>query len=172
MGAIAGTERTGDGLRINVRLAGSDARTWDRTIRADGVVRWVVSSSRFARAEIHAEHPGLLPYTDDFGSLSFQGRAEDPERLANALRAAHVEVAGHYVAFEAVVNAFLGVEALLELGYGQLANGPVTLLRRYAAVAEAHGVSTRLTLTGPGRNGLCLLELGETYVVAERFTAS
>jgi hypothetical protein len=145
---------------------------WERTIRADGVVRWVVSSSRFARASIHAEHPALLPYTDDFGNLSFRGRAEDPERLAHALRAAHVEVAGSYVGFEEVVNAFLGVEALLDLGYGQLANGPVTLLRRYAAVAEAHGVSTRLTPTGPGRNGLCLLELGETYVVAERFTVS
>ena len=68
------------------------------------------------------------------------------------------------------MNSFLGVEALLELGYGQLANGPVTLLRRYAEVAEAHGVDTRLTVTGPGRNGLCVLELGETYVVAERFT--
>jgi hypothetical protein len=172
LGAIVGTDRTGDGLTLNVRLAGSGSRTWDRTIRADGVVRWVASSSRFDRAGLHAEHPGLLPYTDDFGGLSFRGRAEDPPRLAHALRAAHEEVAGRYVSFESVVNAFLGVEALLELGFGQLANGPVTLLQRYAEVAEAHGVSTRLTLTGPGRDGLCLLELGETYVVAERFTAS
>jgi len=102
--------------------------------------------------------------------LSGSYRAADPERLANALRATHAELAGRYVAFEEVVNSFLGVEALLELGYGQLANGPVTLLRRYAEVAEAHGVDTRLTVTGPGRNGLCVLELGETYVVAERFT--
>jgi hypothetical protein len=172
LGAIVGTERAGDALRVNVRLAGPGARTWDRTIRADGVVRWVVSSSRFERAALHADHPGLLPYADDFGGLSFRGRAEDPERLAHALHAVHVEVAGRFIGFEEVVNAFLGVEALLELGYGQLANGPVTLLRRYAAVAEAHGVSTRLTLTGPGRDGLCLLELGETYVIAERFTAS
>jgi hypothetical protein len=172
LGAVVGSERTGDGLRINVRLAGSGGRTWERTIRADGVVRWVVSSSRFARASMYAEHPGLLPYADDFAGLSFRGRPDDPERLAHALRAAHVEVAGRHVAFEEVVNSFLGVQALLELGYGQLANGPVTLLRRYAEVAEAHGVSTRLTLTGPGRGGLCLLELGETYVVAERFTAS
>ena len=138
--------------------------------RADGVVRWVVSSSRFHRATLHAEHPGLLPYTDDFGGLSFHGRPADPPRLAHALRAAHAELAERYIAFEDVVNALRGVEALLELGYGQLANGPVTLLRRYAEVAEAHGVDTRLTVTGPGRNGLCVLELGETYVVAERFT--
>ena len=172
LGAIVGSERTGAALRLGVRLAGVDGRTWDRTIRADGVVRWIVSSSRFHRAALHAEHPGLLPYSDDFGGLSFHGRAADPERLANALRATHAELAGRYVAFEEVVNSFLGVEALLELGYGQLANGPVTLLRRYAEVAEAHGVDTRLTVTGPGRNGLCVLELGETYVVAERFTVT
>jgi hypothetical protein len=172
LGAIVGTERTGDALRLEVRLAGAPSRTWERTIRADGVVRWVVSSSRFGRAALHDEHPGLLPFTDEYGGLSFHGRAGDPERLALALRAAHAEVAGRHVAFEDVVNSLLGVEGLLALGYGQLANGPVTLLRRYAAVAEAHGVATRLTVTGPGRAGLCLLELDETYVVAERFSVT
>jgi hypothetical protein len=172
LGAVMGSERTGDGLRLDVRLAGRDRRTWDRAIRADGVVRWVVSSSRFHRAALLSEHPGLLPFTDDFGGLSFQGRAADPQRLADALRAAHAELAGRHIAFEEVVNALLGVDALLALGFGQLANGPVTLLRRYAEVAEAHGVATRLTVTGPGRDGLSLLELGETYVVAERFTAA
>ena len=69
------------------------------------------------------------------------------------------------------MNSFRSaLELLLALGFGQLANGPVTLLRRYAEVAEAHGVETRLMVTGPGRDGLCLLELGETFVVAERFT--
>jgi len=172
LGAIVTSERSGDGLRLDVRLAGPNARTWDRTIRADGVVRWVVSSSRFHRATLHAQHPGLLPYTDDFGGLSFHGRAADPERLAHALRAAHAELAGRHIAFEEVMNSFLGVEALLDLGFGQLANGPVTLLRRYAEVTEAHGVATRLTITGPGRTGLYLLELGETSVVAERFTVA
>src|SRR4051794_36814593 len=172
VGAVVGSQRTGDALRLTVRLAGAEARSWDRTIRADGGGRWVASSSRFDRAALHASHPGLLPFADDFGGLSFHGRPADPARLAHALRAAHADLAERYIAFEDVVNALLGVEALLEIGYGQLANGPVTLLRRYAEVAEGHGVQTRLTVTGPGREGLCLLELGETYVVAERFTVA
>ena len=51
LGAIVGSERTGDGAAAQ-RAPGrrQTARTWDRTIRADGVVRWVVSSSRFHRA--------------------------------------------------------------------------------------------------------------------------
>jgi hypothetical protein len=172
LGAVVGSERVGDALRLDVRLAGANARTWDRTIRADGVVRWVVSSSRFHRAGLHASHPALLPYTDDFGGLSFRGRPADPERFADALRAAHAETVDGFIRFEEVVNAMLGVETLLQMGFGQLANGPMTLLRRYAEVAAAHGVDTHLTVTGPGRNGLCVLELGETYVIAERFTAA
>ncbi len=170
--AVAGIERTGDGLRIAVRVAGSEGRSWERTIRADGVVRWVAGSSRFARAGLHAEHPALLPFTDDRGGLSFHGRPEHPRRLAHALRAAHAEVAERYIAFEDVTNSLVSLETLLAHGYGQLANGPVTLLRRYADVADAHGVATRLVVTGPGRAGLILLELGETYVVAERFSVA
>ena len=49
IGTLAGFERTGDGLRLHVRLAGTGGRSWDRAIRADGVVRWVASSTPFAR---------------------------------------------------------------------------------------------------------------------------
>jgi hypothetical protein len=172
IGTLAGFERTADGLRVHVRLAGTGGRSWDRAIRADGVVRWIASSTPFDRAALHGDHPGLLPYADDRGALSFRGTAEDVERLAHALRAAHAQAAGPHIAFEDVVNTiFAGrLELLLSLGFGQLANGPVTLLRRYAEVASEHGVETSLIVTGPGRNGLCLLELGESFVVAERFT--
>ncbi len=173
IGTLAGFERTGDGLRLHVRLAGIEGRSWDRTLRADGVVRWVASSTPFHRATLHTEHAGLLPYADEHGGLSFRGNAADPERLAHALRDAHVQAAGPHVAFEDVVNTiFAGrLELLLSLGFGQLANGPVTLLRRYAEVASEHGVATNLIVTGPGRAGLSLLELGDSFVVAERFAA-
>ena len=69
------------------------------------------------------------------------------------------------------MNALVGLEALLTLGYGQLAYGPATLLRRYEEVADAHGLATSLVITGPGRSGLSLLELGESYVIAERFAS-
>jgi hypothetical protein len=170
--AVSGIERTGDGLRIAVRLAGTGARQWERTIRADGVVRWVASSSRFDRVGLHTEHPALLPFVDDRAGLSFHGRPDDPQRLAHALRAAHAEVAERYIAFEDVTNSLVALETLLDHGYGRIANGPATLLRRFAAVAEGSGVATQLVVTGPGRAGLVLLELGETYVVAERFSVA
>jgi len=174
VGRIAGTERKGDGLRIHVHVAASDGRSWERSIRADGVVRWVASSTPFDAATLYAEHPGLLPYADDQGGLSFNGCPGDPDRLAHALRAEHASVAGRHVAFDEVVNAGWdgALPALLAAGYGRLASGPVTLLRRYAGLAERHGVATRLTVTGPGRAGLCLLELGDSFVVAERFSST
>ena len=177
----AGRDRHAGRLRAHRRRAAParpprghrGGRSWDRTLRADGVVRWVASSTPFDRATLHADHPGLLPYADEHGGLSFRGAPADPERLAHALRDAHAQAAGPHVAFEDVVNTiFAGrLELLLSLGFGQLANGPVTLLRRYAEVASEHGVATNLIVTGPGRAGLSLLELGDSFVVAERFAA-
>ncbi len=151
VGTLAGVERTGDGVRLQVRVAGS-GRSWERTIRADGVVRWVASGAPFDSAALHTEHPALLPYADDHGALSFRGTPADPERLAHALRAAHAELAGPHVAFEDVLNSALAPELLLAHGYGRLARGPVTLLRRYADVAARHGIETRLVVTGPGQS--------------------
>jgi hypothetical protein len=164
-GTIAGTRVRGNALQLYIALSAPDNRSWRRTIRCDGVVRWHTTSDIFDRALLHSQHPGLLPFVDERGGLSFRGRPEDPERLADALRAAHAQVVASHIAFEDRLAERLAV------GYGQLASGPVTLLRRYASVAEGHGVATHLTITGPGRNGLTLLELGETFVVAERFTA-
>ena len=37
---------------------------------------------------------------------------------------------------------------------------------------DHYGVETNLIVTGPGRAGLQLLELGDSFVVAERFSYS
>jgi hypothetical protein len=163
-GSVVGTRVRGDALQLYVCLSAWRDRAWNRTIRCDGAVRWQATSDPFARAILHAEHPGLLPYADERGGLSFNGAVSEPERLEAALRAAHAEAAGHHIAFEE------GLAERLAVGYGRLATGPVTLLRRYAHVAGDHGIATNLTVTGPGRPGLTLLELGDTYVVAERFS--
>src|SRR6201999_255782 len=128
---------------------------WRRTIRCDGAVRWRTTNEPFSHAFVHSEHPGLLPFADDRGGLSFRGVPAEPERLVHALRAAHAETAGDHIAFEE------GLEERLAVGYGRLASGPVTLLRHYADVAAMYGVETNLTITGAGRTGLSLLELGD-----------
>ncbi|MDA0183089.1 hypothetical protein OJ997_22460 [Solirubrobacter phytolaccae] len=163
-GSVVGTRVRGDALQLYVRLSAWRDRAWNRTLRCDGAVRWQATSEPFLSANLHAEHPGLLPFVDERGGLSFNGAVAEPERLEAALRAAHAQAAGGHIAFEE------GLAARLAVGYGRLASGPVTLLRQYAHVADDHGVATNLTVTGPGRNGLSLLELGGTFVVAERFT--
>lgn len=164
LGSVVGTRVRGDALQLYVRLSAWRDRAWNRTVRCDGAVRWQATSDPFSTALLHAEHPGLLAFADERGGLSFKGAPAEPERLEAALRAAHAEAAGGHIAFEE------GLAARLAVGYGRLASGPVTLLRRYAHVADHHGVATNLTVTGPGRAGLALLELGDTFVVAERFS--
>ena len=129
-------------------------------------MRWRATGEPFGHALLHGQHPGLLPFADERGGLSFRGRPPEPGRLEDALRAAHAEAAGEHVEFDD------GIAERLAIGYGQLASGPVTLLRRYASVAEDYGVATNLTVTGPGRAGLSLLELGDSFVVAERFNVA
>jgi len=163
-GAVVGTRVRGDALQLYVQLSAWRDRVWNRTLRCDGAVRWQTTSDPFATAVLHGEHPGLLQFADERGGLSFKGAPAEPERLEAALRVAHAEAAGRHIAFEE------GLAERLAIGYGRLASGPVTLLRRYAHVADDHGVATNLTVTGPGRNGLTLLELGDTFVVAERFS--
>ncbi|MBE2318908.1 hypothetical protein DVA67_023245 [Solirubrobacter sp. CPCC 204708] len=165
IGTIVGTRVRGDALQLYVRLSAWRNRSWNRTLRCDGAVRWQATSEPFSRAVLHAEHPGLLPYADERGGLSFNGVPAEPDRLVAALRAAHDETAGPHVAFEEGDLA-----ERLAVGYGRLASGPVTLLREYAQVADVHGVATNLIVTGPGRSGLTLLELSDTFVVAERFS--
>ena len=166
VGAITGTRVRGDALQLYLRLSSISARTWRRIIRCDGVVRWQATSELFHDARLHREHPGLLPFADERGGLSFKGRAAEPERLVHELRAEHALTVGRHIAFEDELADRLAV------GYGRLAAGPVTLLRRYAKVAGEHGVTTNLTVTGSGRTGLLLLELGDSFVVAERFSAT
>jgi hypothetical protein len=165
LGAVVGTRVRGDALQLYVKLSAWRSRSWMRTVRCDGAVRWQATSDPFSGAVLHAEHPGLLAYADERGGLSFNGVPAAPDQLVAALRAAHAEAAGRHIAFEDA-----GLAERLAVGYGQLASGPVTLLRRYANVAGHHGVATNLTVTGPGRAGLTLLELGDTFVVAERFS--
>ena len=132
-GVVTGSRVRGNALQLFVSLDAWAKRSWRRTIRCDGVVRWQATSEPFTHAVLHQEHPGLLPYVDERGGLSFHGAPAEPDRLVAALRAAHDETAG-------------------------------------AHVADGYGVATNLTVTGPGRGGLTLLELGDTYVVAERFS--
>jgi hypothetical protein len=164
-GAVVGTRVRGDALQLYLKLSAWRNRSWRRTLRCDGAVRWQATGEPFSSACVHAEHPALLPYADERGGLSFKGVPAEPQRLVAALRAAHHEAARGHVAFEDD-----GLAERLAVGYGRLASGPVTLLRRYADIAERSGVATHLVVTGPGRDGLSLLELGDTFVVAERFS--
>ena len=110
--------------------------------------------------------PACCPFADERGGLSFRGRPPEPDRLEYALRAAHAEAAGEHVEFED------GIAERLAVGYGRLASGPVTLLRRYASVAEDYGVAHEPDRHRPRPRRALLLELGDSFVVAERFSVS
>ena len=166
-GTIAGTRVRGNALQLYLQLSAPDNRTWRRTIRCDGVVRWQATSEQFfdrALAAHRAPRAAAVRRRARRALVPRRGRrirSGSRTRCAPPTRRSRARTSSSRTASPSDSR----------VGYGQLASGPVTLLRRYAGVAEEHGVATHLTVTGPGRNGLALLELGETFVVAERFSA-
>jgi hypothetical protein len=65
VGAIVGTRVRGDALQLYLRLDAWAKRSWRRTIRCDGVVRWRATGEPFGHALLHRQHPGLLPFADE-----------------------------------------------------------------------------------------------------------
>jgi hypothetical protein len=82
VGSVVGTRVRGTALQLYLQLSAWASRSWLRTLRCDGVVRWQVASEPFGHALLHREHPALLPFADERGGLSFNGRPSEPERLA------------------------------------------------------------------------------------------
>jgi hypothetical protein len=146
--------------------------------------REVAADRRAAfRAEIHEDHPALVPLTAERAELYFRGSPEDPDDVGRRLHAAHERVVGPYLRFEKCVNANLPLAELLRGGHGQIASGPLPVLDAYARVLETHNVSVRMVGRAPARTWdevamryrdlptrLRVLDLGESFVVAQRFT--
>jgi hypothetical protein len=173
-------------LRIVLDVRGLDGSHERRAIECREAVRWRLSDETIYTLEVHDEHPALLAVADDQADLFFTGTPADPSRAADGLRALSARLAGPYLDFDATVNTDAGgLAALLGGGYGRLATGPVTLLRAFGEALERDGVRASLVTTGrasrylghetgwtPPPRDLSVLDLGESWVVAESFVCS
>jgi hypothetical protein len=176
-------------LEIVIRLNWPDHEPEHRTLECINVVRWVLIDGSVSEANVFDEHPGLLDYTDERGELFFTGAPSDPSRTAAALRDAHISLVGRYLDFDEVVNidefGRRPLSNLLSLGYGKLAEGSLTLMREFQALLEQGGSRTSLLRLGNRKlwanderrwvdapNPLSLLDLGESWIVAQRFVVN
>jgi hypothetical protein len=126
------------------------------------------------------DHVLLWPHRLNTAELYFNSRPENVSGVISDLYVAHQARCTDWFPLTRFVNVLMGdLTKLLELGYGLLAKGPVSLIDTYREVLRRHKVSHSVLPCGPAKwwNGrewvedsrVSLLLIGRSYVVASEF---
>ncbi|PSF30524.1 hypothetical protein C7H19_23720 [Aphanothece hegewaldii CCALA 016] len=132
--------------------------------------------------ELTDSHVLLWPHKQLRTSTSFYGTAENPLAVVGALYDKHREMIGDWIPFHRFLNPNVSLKALIAGGYGMLAEGPEQLIVAYEEVMRSYGFSTshldpRTPVYWNGtewikeESNLHVLLMGQSYVIAEQFTA-
>jgi hypothetical protein len=130
-------------LRFVLRQQDRSDELWE--LRCGDVRRVRISNDRWGdHLRIETRHPLLLPYSEPKAELYFSQRPEDAGGVIGRLIEAHREVVGAW--FDCLEFLNIGPDGslrrMLEGGFGRLAQGPRSLIERYARVLEGAGVPT------------------------------
>ena len=131
-------------------------------------------------AELTADHPVLLRYTQPHVQLGFMGRPPDSRLVVADLWEVHRSVTDLWYPFEEFLNHRVSLAQLLASNSGLLADGPRSLMDGYADVLRSHDMEASLFgerppvrwrdgMWQPEPPGLHALILGESFVVGAGF---
>ena len=169
-------------VSVNVDSDGSTRARW--TVVCDEVRDYLIGDVVGGGLRLEdGSHPAVRQHTDMHADLTFRGAASDPLRAVGALWRAHRRVGGDWIPFERYLNLQFPLEELLATEAGKIADGPRFLLDEYAAELRGFGMAVSLSDERPARfwvegrwidqvNPLAMLDFGESFVVAERFSSS
>ena len=133
--------------------------------------------------ELLEEHALLLPHRQVHEQLFISSAPASAPAVVGDLWIAHRAATADWFDAEAFFNPHIGLVTLLESGNGLLASGPRAILEAYQDVLRSHEV--RFNTIGarapvwwkdgrwvPESEGLRVLIIGESFVVAESFALS
>ena len=126
------------------------------------------------------DHVVVRQHTDFRQELYFRGTPDSADGTIGRLWIAHREAVSDWIPFDDFLNSCMSLQALLKVGFGLLADGPVFLIEAYSRVLSADGLSPRVLAPRPAKwwNGhvwsgnpseLVALSLGDSLVVAQSF---
>lgn len=189
--SIESVTRRDDGLDLRVRVvdAGAQSRAWSLSL---GSVReHRIELGWCEELGFSDDHPLLWPHMDEQASLYFSKAAPDPTAAAGRLWSRHQRETDGWVPFRRFLNPEVPLGTLLARGAGLLATGPVRLLSAYGEELDALGIPWSVagrrppTFWRPASEAfmaggawciedqkLKVLTLGQSYLVAARFTAT
>ena len=134
-----------------------------------GKREFAVKAGAFSSLEILAHHPLLLDYTEPKATLYFSAAPVDAEAFLTDLQAANGAVFGNWRDLKRYLNPQMSPQTLLRTNGGMLLHGPLPLVLRAHAIAEAHRMQTSITrgkaITSPPQ----ILLLDRHYIIAEQF---
>jgi hypothetical protein len=174
----------GAALRFHLRTDDTDPMTALWEVRCELWRDWCLTTRPGAGIQsvsLDFDHPLLIDYVEERTILAFRGRPVSAPALALALQHAHRAT---FSPFDVPSHLNRGVDLvrLLEGGFGTLAEGPVSLMRRYSEVCAAHGVEANLLPPRPAWQAagagdakagqeLGALTFGSSYVIGAGFSA-
>lgn len=168
---------------MTIKQADREDQHWRvlcRTVRDSRIVLEAVHSLRF-----EMRHPLLLSHIEPVVELYFSSRPSDSDSAVGRLVEAHRSVVGEWYGFHHFFNRAYhsSISELLNSGFGKLAEGPQTLMERYAECLRRYGVAMSSPPPRPPVwwNGttfvkndepLYALVLGSSYFVSPSVTAT
>jgi hypothetical protein len=158
-------------LRADIWMGEAHHSAWK--LRFSGVVEQSLSVVVECGLNIWREHPVLDQHMRRREFLHFGRSPDNLDEVIGQLWRAHVGVVDDWIPFDRYLNHEVPLAELLASGSGLLATGPDFLIAAYEGVMERVGCRpSRLPLPTPPRltHGL-VAHFGESYVVAEQFTA-
>ena len=109
-------------------------------------------------------NPLLLHYQEPHSSLYIKGHTEHVKALSFDLSQIHRDTYGQW---QASYPQHFG---MLEMGHALLAEGPASLIQRYAAKVNEYGIHTSILPSyTPAPSTLQVLTLGDNYFIGTRF---
>jgi hypothetical protein len=174
----------GHDASLIVRIMNYDAdETWKIwEVRALGLRDFCVREPH-GDLTIHQDHVLARQHTDCCVDLCFRGKPRSSAEIVGHLYRAHRQLVADWIPFDRYMNNQVDLEALIDGGYGKLADGPEFLVSAYAGVLKDGGISPSLLPPRPakwfdGRNWietearLSTLVIGDSFYVAAAFDES
>jgi hypothetical protein len=165
-------------LVVDTGVEGDPAQLW--SVRCESVRRERLVFEWAEDMIETADHVVLRPFNEDTGELFFSELSVGVTAVVGELYAAHLETVGDWFPFSDFFNASLLRPELRAAAFGSLAEGPVSLLKRFKEVIEKRdGKGSLRNVRRPKRwtgaqwvdekEGLRALVVGGSFVVAEGF---
>lgn len=180
---IVGADWMADDLRLNLSVKFNDeseAELWEVT--CEGVVEEALSSDGTDVLILTTDSPLLKPYVEEEIELMFSENSLTPEFLLGVVCSCCIEVMGKSGYIQRFMNLRPTVHGIVSSAYGLLGRFPDAVAKRILTALKEQPIRVSAL---PGRMpkrwtgsefvsypALSALEIGESYVLAERFSAS